>query len=376
LVPTLILGVAGPFGTTILGWVAVSQIRRSAGLVHGLQLALFDALLFPLMTLGAVIATAGVALAKMFVDFYANPSGIGHSHPPLVTRLANWLSLNTEVAVLIGVVAGMVVNTLIVRAVLRAVRRDVVSAPQESSATTNEIQVASIAVIFALVGTALGALAAMRNGGAWPAMALSFLFAGLAIFMALPVRRMSVGKCALIVAALGIFIWPLIALIVRQERTAENVNAPRIERVVITEDRAVIQQRGSHGEGMIVTFGPIANRWTPAGVYLESMFDITLEPAWFGSGVSWVIRSRRGIHFQYRLDGPPGPLLGKIIFHPGTPAPETDGSYVIGEFWPEDGEPLPIAVRLENDKQANAFSSRSRHGQLATRLRMTQKKFQ
>jgi ABC-type sugar transport system permease subunit len=27
-----------------------------------------------------------------------------------------------------------------------------------------------------------------------------------------------------------------------------------------------------------------------------------------------------------------GEMLGKIVFHPGTPAPEADGSYVIGEF--------------------------------------------
>src|SRR6185369_778232 len=78
LIPALTLGVTGPFGTTILGWVAVAQIRRSAGRIHGLQLALFDGLVFPLMTLNAVIAVAGVALAKMFVDFYANPSVGGH----------------------------------------------------------------------------------------------------------------------------------------------------------------------------------------------------------------------------------------------------------------------------------------------------------
>lgn len=355
LIPALILGVAGPFGTTILGWLAVSQIRRSAGRVHGLQLALFDGLVFPLMALGTIIAVSCVALAKMLVDFYANPSVIGHPGVSLVTRTANWLSLNTEAAVFVGVIAAIAVNVLIVCAVMRAVRRGVVSARPESSATSNEIQVASIAIILALIATVLGALAAIRSGGAWPAMALSLLFAGLAIFMALPVRRLAVGKCALIIAALGMVIWSPIAVVVQQGRAARDANAPGIERVEITEDRAVVRQRHFNGEGMIVTFGPMTNRWTPPGVYLEAMFDITLEPAWMGNGASWVVKSRRGIYAHYRIEGAVGSMLGKIVFNAGTPAPEADGSYVIGEFRPDDGEPLPIAVRLENDQQANSF---------------------
>jgi predicted Ser/Thr protein kinase len=370
LVPALILGVAGPFGTTILGWVAVSQIRRSAGRIHGLHLALFDGLIFPLMTLSAAIAMAGVALAKMFVDFYANPLVIGQPHIAPVTRMANWLSLNKEVGVFVGVVAAIVVNVLIVRAVMRAVRREVVSAPQESSATGHEIQTSSIAVIFALISTVLGALAALRSAGAWPAMALSLLFAGLAIFMALPVRRLGVGKCALIIAALGMGIWPLIAFVVRQGRTAVDVNASGIERVEITEDRAVVRQRRFDGEGMIVTFGPMTNRWTPVGVYLDAMLDVTLEPAWLGRGASWVVKSRRGTYARYRLDGPPGSMLGKIVFHPGTPAPDTDGSFVIGEFQSDGGEPLPIAVRLDSDKQANSFPAGEREA-LSAPIRQT-----
>jgi tRNA A-37 threonylcarbamoyl transferase component Bud32 len=221
LIPALIVGVAGPFGTTILGWVAVVQIRRSAGRIHGLSLALFDSLLFPLMTLSAVIALAGVALAKMFVDFYANPSVVGHPHVALVTRMANWLSLHKDVAVIVGVVAAIVMNVLIVRAVRSAVRRDVASAPPESSATGNEIKAASIAIIFALIATALGALAVIRNGGAWPAIALSLLFSGMSIIMALPVRRLGVGKCALIIAgfaAVLALLWPLVAIVVSHAR--------------------------------------------------------------------------------------------------------------------------------------------------------------
>ncbi|MES2568728.1 MAG: protein kinase [Verrucomicrobiota bacterium] len=49
------LGLTAPFGTTILGWVAVSQIRRSQGKLGGLGFALFDALIFPLLILDGLI---------------------------------------------------------------------------------------------------------------------------------------------------------------------------------------------------------------------------------------------------------------------------------------------------------------------------------
>ncbi|MDB6170867.1 MAG: serine/threonine protein kinase [Chthoniobacteraceae bacterium] len=49
------LGLTAPFGTTILGWVAVSQIRRSQGRLSGLGFALFDGLIFPLLVLDSLI---------------------------------------------------------------------------------------------------------------------------------------------------------------------------------------------------------------------------------------------------------------------------------------------------------------------------------
>src|SRR5207245_1444637 len=53
------LGLAAPFGTTILGWISVTQIRRSAGRLHGLGLAVFDGLVFPLLALDFVLLTVG-----------------------------------------------------------------------------------------------------------------------------------------------------------------------------------------------------------------------------------------------------------------------------------------------------------------------------
>ena len=51
---------------TSLGWIAVTQIRRSAGELHGLWLAVFDGLLFPLLVVDAAIAWLWLVLAKLF----------------------------------------------------------------------------------------------------------------------------------------------------------------------------------------------------------------------------------------------------------------------------------------------------------------------
>ena len=51
----VLLGVPPLFGTTILGIVSITHIRHSSGRLYGMGLALFDALLFPLILLNIVI---------------------------------------------------------------------------------------------------------------------------------------------------------------------------------------------------------------------------------------------------------------------------------------------------------------------------------
>jgi predicted Ser/Thr protein kinase len=51
-----LLGLSAPFGTTIFGCVAISQIRHSAGRLYGMGLAVIDALFFPLLALDGIIA--------------------------------------------------------------------------------------------------------------------------------------------------------------------------------------------------------------------------------------------------------------------------------------------------------------------------------
>lgn len=70
LVPTAV-------GTTLLGILSVSAIRRSGGRLHGLGLALFDALLFPLLILdgGVLVLCYGVvARVSSFEAVRAKPN--------------------------------------------------------------------------------------------------------------------------------------------------------------------------------------------------------------------------------------------------------------------------------------------------------------
>jgi hypothetical protein len=65
-----LLGILAPFATTILGCVAISQIRHSRGRLYGLALALADALLFPLLALDAILVAAFLFAFRLF--FYRN----------------------------------------------------------------------------------------------------------------------------------------------------------------------------------------------------------------------------------------------------------------------------------------------------------------
>jgi tRNA A-37 threonylcarbamoyl transferase component Bud32 len=100
------VGLAAAFVTTILGWLAVGQIRQSAGTIHGTWLALFDGLLFPLLALDYGICffvfQCGIALHFWTQDYDSTASAI-----LIISSLVAW----------------PVVDWLIIRAVWRAANK-------------------------------------------------------------------------------------------------------------------------------------------------------------------------------------------------------------------------------------------------------------
>jgi hypothetical protein len=61
-------------GATILGWMAVSEIRRSGGTIYGMRLAVFDALFFPLAALTALMFLGGRSLLLWLLNLALHQS--------------------------------------------------------------------------------------------------------------------------------------------------------------------------------------------------------------------------------------------------------------------------------------------------------------
>jgi len=111
------LVLATPVVTSMLGWVAVAQIRRSAGRLTGLKLAVFDGLFFPVLLLDAMIGGVGVFLDKL-LDVY-----VRHLDGSLFVNLGDfalWLCL------MLGIIVW--VDIAFIRAVWRGVNKGAASA--------------------------------------------------------------------------------------------------------------------------------------------------------------------------------------------------------------------------------------------------------
>ncbi|MGA2683902.1 MAG: DUF4019 domain-containing protein [Verrucomicrobiota bacterium] len=112
----LFLGLAAPVATTILGWLAVAQIRRSEGRLRGLEVAVFDGLLFSLLGLDVLIGIFWLVLAKTT----ANWRGLNGSLFVNLWEFAFWA--------LLLIVTCAAVNFLIVRRIWRRVSQPLTGA--------------------------------------------------------------------------------------------------------------------------------------------------------------------------------------------------------------------------------------------------------
>ena len=91
--------------STVLGWVAVAQIRRSEGKLHGMWLAMFDGLLSPLLALDARFAWQADTIVQTLntIDSVTSPSGVS---PASNDRFTGQVVFTT---ILIGVVSNLLI---------------------------------------------------------------------------------------------------------------------------------------------------------------------------------------------------------------------------------------------------------------------------
>ncbi len=92
----LLFGLPGIFVMTILGWVAVTQIRRSAGKLYGMWLAVSDGLLFPLLALDFLIWYLCVISTLVFRNGFDASGRIQFAAGAfvvsiIISALADWL---------------------------------------------------------------------------------------------------------------------------------------------------------------------------------------------------------------------------------------------------------------------------------------------
>ena len=121
-------GLWGAGGTTLLGWVAVAQIRRSGGKLYGMWLAVFDGLFFPLLVLDGAMACFWLVLAKLFAR--------------QVLSLQDSLFLNPwdlTIWVFLALASIALMDIFIIRRVWRAVNKDSTAVrPSDASRSRSE----------------------------------------------------------------------------------------------------------------------------------------------------------------------------------------------------------------------------------------------
>ncbi len=117
-------GLMAVLAGTILGWIAVARIRRSAGRIRGLRLAAFDGLFLPLLTVDFFMLIVWAVAVKAL----AAHRGLGGS---MFQNLSDFAAFT----LLLGLVAGWV-DYLIIRPVWRAISRSAGGVAPDSGAHT------------------------------------------------------------------------------------------------------------------------------------------------------------------------------------------------------------------------------------------------
>ncbi len=141
---------AAPLGTTILGWTAAGEILRSRGRLHGLWLAVFDGLFFPLLALDGVIT---------FLCYLATVAAWGSNvEPP-----DRYLALMWFAAVLLSLLADVLIVLLVAGAAHRAAASSAAPAPSLAWRIFKGLLIIGMVLLLLAAGGALAALLAWNH---------------------------------------------------------------------------------------------------------------------------------------------------------------------------------------------------------------------
>jgi serine/threonine protein kinase len=136
---------------TLLGWFAVVQIRRAAGKIHGLGLAVFDGLFFPLLGLDLLIGLVWLILLKTTAGW----RGLNGSLFFNVWDFSFWA--------LLFIVAAAAVDFLLVRSVWRAVSPAREGAKMPGTRTVRVALLCGVLTLGGLSFTAASLILCARN---------------------------------------------------------------------------------------------------------------------------------------------------------------------------------------------------------------------
>ena len=354
----LIPGFIAPLGTTILGWISVSQIRHSPGKLYGIWLAIFDGLLFPLLALDYGIAYLAFAFGKGFLGWTQNYNSIQEGRLIVVSCLL-WTF----------------VDFLVVYAVCRAVNKRMVqnggavpSAMPNGSNPKLKPTLILHAVLFALVGALfvvgiplyLALLRSLHKDGfnvAQPhALRLGFVGAIAALLLFPLAFGADVGLCFLarkLGGRLGLRLWSVfvavgLVLFVAEvaasfwlpiSKFVEYIN-PAADRAAMeqrlkTEIERVFRPRSTRYKNLSVVVAPDLNTASVDIIGLQEEKGIGGKNVWTdisGSlsarhtgGGSWVIQGADGLGY-ITLFVPMADLMGNAGTQPPAPVAWKFGS--------------------------------------------------
>jgi hypothetical protein len=153
--------------------------------------------------------------------------------------------------------------------------------------------------------------------------------------------------------------WPVS---VRLERAGQGTQpasapaaAPAITHLVVDHRKAAIEGWASEDSTFVIQVG---TGYHTNGFINDSAFTAVIERPWLGQGFNCTVKDSLGKTLLTLGNAGVGPMTrmpGRLVFREGEPKADANGSYVIGEFVPDNGPAAPISVRLNPKGRRSAL---------------------